>query len=167
MILFGVKGKQNTRYCNEHCAQYDPLVQIARQIPDHEVASTARHIHQGRCPSCHGEGPVDTHRSYRAWSAILVSTWTTHNHICCRKCGTRQIQKSMLFTFLLGWWGVHGIATPPMQLIQNLLSLLRPPAPDAPSPALQHQMRILLASQQPAPENGAGPEAAAFQKTLL
>lgn len=74
-ILFGGKAHGDRRFCNETCYRKQALVDLSKQVPEDAVHKSVWDIHQGRCPKCGGNGPVDVHVSYRVWSALVLTSW--------------------------------------------------------------------------------------------
>jgi hypothetical protein len=63
-------------------------------------------VHRGKCPICKGLGPVDVHRSYVAWSILLVPFRTRMTEVCCRSCGVKLQVGGIVFSTLFGLWGI-------------------------------------------------------------
>lgn len=72
-ILFGGAIDQTGRYCNERCQQAGHLLMISQQFPVEEVDRLTSEVHQGNCPRCQSQGPVDMHEEHRIWSALSSS----------------------------------------------------------------------------------------------
>jgi len=90
---------------------------------------------------------VDLHTSYKVWSAVLVTRWSSHPQISCRACGVKAKLEGLLFSAFLGWWGIPwGPLLTPIQLGRNLVGLSRR-ALSAPSAGLVAAVRANLASQ--------------------
>ena len=146
-ILFGGKKQGELRFCNAECQQRGFLANVAGQIPEQEVSRYMAQVHQGNCPRCKGQGPVDVHTSYRVWSALLLTSWSSRPAICCRGCGIKKTLGDTVFSAVLGWWGFPwGLVMTPVQVVRNMTSLLKAPDPTRPTPALQQMVRLQLAS---------------------
>ena len=46
-------------------------------------------VHQGNCPQCDGPGPVDVHTSYRVYSVVMMTSWSSRPLVACARCGTK------------------------------------------------------------------------------
>jgi hypothetical protein len=148
-ILFGGKRDGNLTYCNARCQSSGVLVAASRNLPPAVVADTLRSIHSGLCPKCHGTGPIDVHSSFRVWSMVFVTSWSTRQHLCCASCGQRTKLMDVLFCAALGWWGIPwGLALTPIQIGRNLHALAKAPDPATPSAALERLVRMQLARRQ-------------------
>ena len=146
-ILFGGKKQGDLRFCNAECQQKGTLAAVASQIPEQEVGPYVMQVHQGTCPRCHGQGPVDVHTSYRVWSALLFTSWSSRPAVCCRSCGIKKTLGDTLFSATLGWWGLPwGLLMTPVQVVRNLFTLFRAPNPAHPTPALKQLIRLQMAS---------------------
>ncbi|MGA2065438.1 MAG: hypothetical protein ABSG86_10725 [Thermoguttaceae bacterium] len=150
IIVFGGKKDGGLRYCNSGCWQKGAPVRLRRQVeewlPDDAVQEHAAAVHQGKCPRCHGPGPVDVHVSHRVWSAIKVTRWSSRSRVCCRACGAKAKLGDAVFSFFLGWWGFpFGPIMTPLQVLRNLAGLLSRPDPSRPSTALLCLARESLA----------------------
>jgi hypothetical protein len=107
---------------------------IESQAAENYIREQVRIIHQGKCPKCNGHGPVDVHKSYWVWSALLFTRWGSSANICCRKCGRTEQLNAGLLSLVLGWWGFPwGLIMTPIQIIQNLVGLLGGPSDAQPS----------------------------------
>ncbi len=147
-ILFGGKRNGDLRFCNDTCEQKGALSLIANQLSPADVASYIGHVHQGSCPKCSGPGPVDVHTSYRVWSALVLTQWSSRPLVSCKRCGTKQKLGDAAFSLFLGWWGFPwGILMTPVQLGRNIVALLKSPDPASPSAALENILRLHLAAQ--------------------
>lgn len=147
-ILFGGKRDGTTKFCNDKCLQQGQLVSIASAIPSDVIKRYTDDVHQGSCPRCDGPGPVDVHISYRVWSAAVVTSWSSRPAVSCNSCGTKRKLSDALFSLLLGWWGLPwGFLITPVQIVRNLIGLVRKSSPDQPSPALEKMVRLNIARQ--------------------
>jgi len=147
-ILFGGKQQGEARFCNAECQKHGVLASVAGQLPADQVDSYVRSVHGGDCPLCDGAGPVDVHVSYRVWSALVMTTWSSRPAVCCNTCGTRKKVGDMFFSLLLGWWGFPwGVLVTPLQLGRNVIGFFRVPEPTSPSPALENMLRLQLAAE--------------------
>ncbi|WP_235492062.1 hypothetical protein [Paracidovorax avenae] len=156
-ILVGGKREGSLRFCSAKCRDKGAYLVVAQQVPDAEVERHATAIHRGSCPKCGGPGPVDVHQSYRVWSAIFITRTSGEMLICCRKCGLRQKMDDSVFSLALGWWGFPwGIVITPLQLIRNILPLLRRSHPARPSLALNQFVRYRIAASSPSLQRGDG-----------
>lgn len=158
-ILFGGTQEGPFRFCNDRCATSAPLVVASRDLPETLVDQQSWAVYQGACPACGGVGPVDVQTSYRVWSALLLTSWSSRPQVACRSCGVKSKLGDALFSVVLGWWGFPwGLIVTPVQVIRNLVGLASSP-PNAPSDALRKLVRVHLAAQ--AMEAGAAPRASA------
>jgi len=145
-ILMGGKTDGEAHYCNARCLQQGVLLKRSRELPAALLQQKVNEVHDGLCPKCHGSGPVDVHVSHRAWSALVVTTWSSRQRVCCQSCGTRDKLMDIATTLLLGWWGIPwGLLITPIQIGRNLVGLTRPPDPSRPSLRLENAVRMHLA----------------------
>lgn len=148
-ILFGGKRQGEARFCNAQCEQRGVLASVASQLPSHQVDPFVRMVHLGNCPKCKGAGPVDVHVSYRVWSALVMTSWSSRPTVCCKRCGVKKRLGDTAFSLLLGWWGIPwGILITPLQMGRNAFGLFRMPEPSSPSPALERMLRLQMAAEQ-------------------
>ncbi len=100
------------------------LRDIAAAIPDSEVTREVIRIHQGNCPRCGRKGPVDVHESHYIWSALLMTSWNTRQHVVCASCGKKENIKGFFISLFAGWWGFPwGLVMTPVMITKNLWSL--------------------------------------------
>jgi hypothetical protein len=146
-ILFGGTREGDLRFCNADCQQKGFVAVVAQQVPDGVVSEQVSRVHQGLCPKCGGSGPVDVHTSYRVWSALLMTSWSSRPHVVCRSCGSRARLGDLLFSLLFGWWGFPwGFVMTPVQLVRNIAGLVSSPDPTLPSAQLSRIVRLHLAA---------------------
>ena len=152
-ILFGGQQAGELRFCNAQCASKGTLVAASQQLPSSIVQQQVWAIHQGACPQCKGPGPIDVHTSYRVWSAILMTQWSSHPRVSCRSCGTKARMGDAIFCLLVGWWGFPwGLIITPVQIGRNLAGMMRSPEDKTPSPALERIVRTTLVAQALRPQ---------------
>jgi hypothetical protein len=146
-ILFGGVKDEGARYCNDDCHQSGYLLAVAEQIPDEIIQEQLQQIRNGLCPRCSSTGPVDVHQSHRIWSFLLITSWKSTPHVCCRSCGRKSQAGDAIFSLLLGWWGFPwGLLMTPVQLTRNIVGMLRTSDPYKPSPQLERIIRIHIAA---------------------
>lgn len=147
-ILFGgVKAEDGTRYCKQECADGGVLVELSDRLPDDVVREAVRETFHGACPICGGEGPVDVANAYKVWSIVLMTSWGTDVHVCCRSCARKRQAGKAALSLVVGWWGFPwGLVMTPVQVGRNLIALFRP-YPAEPSADLERIVRVALANQ--------------------
>jgi hypothetical protein len=146
-ILLGGKRQGDLRFCNHSCLTKGAIVAAMQSVPESLVTPRAWEIHSGRCPVCHGSGPVDIHNSFRVWSGLIMTSYQTRQNLCCRSCATRARLKDAGFSLLFGWWGIPwGLIWTPVQIVRNVAAIMRSEDAPTPSPALVHLVRLQLAA---------------------
>ena len=148
-ILFGGVREGNDRYCNADCHSRGYLLTIARQIPQDVIREHTNAVYRGMCPVCHGPGPVEVHRSYRIWSALILTSWRTVPRISCRRCALKAQAGGATLSLLFGWWGFPwGFIMTPIQIGRNVAAMFRNSSEqNAPSAELEQAIGMTLASQ--------------------
>jgi hypothetical protein len=146
LVLFGGKRSGGLQFCSEACLRLgtssSAAQQLAQEVPDELVQQQVLAVHQGVCPKCGREGPVDIHASHRVWSAIHMTSWNSRQQVCCRACAVKAKCGDALFSLLFGWWGFpFGLVITPLQIGRNIAGILRGPDPTAPSPQLERMVR--------------------------
>ncbi len=145
-ILFGGKREGEYRFCSENCHVQAVVLEQADQVPEDEVVQNLKAIHEGPCPRCGGEGPVDVHTSYRVWSALVMTSWNSKPEVCCHGCGRKSKLVGTVSSLVLGWWGFpFGLLITPVQVLRNLGGLMSSPDPLRPSDQLEKLVRMDLA----------------------
>jgi hypothetical protein len=145
-IIAGGKRDGDLRFCDAKCQEQGALTAVASVVPDQVVNEQAWKIHQGACPKCGGRGPIDVHTSYRVWSALVMTNWSSRPHVVCRSCGTKARMSDAARSLAFGWWGFPwGLIMTPVQVCRNLKGDAQDPA--VPSLQLQKLVRLNLASQ--------------------
>jgi hypothetical protein len=145
LLLFGGERHEGKVYCDQKCLEGGVLLAIGSKVPPEVLKDTLRQVHAGDCPNCGKRGPVDVHTSYRVWSALVLTRWSSRVVIGCRGCGNKARLADFFFTFFLGWWGIPwGLLITPIQLSRNLYGLLFSGPSLRPSPALERVVRVRL-----------------------
>jgi hypothetical protein len=145
-IPLGGVRQDGFHYCCDECAQYGPLIPRSRQVPAVEVRLAALKILSGRCEMCSGPGPVEVRRSYRIWSFVVLSHFSTRLQISCRLCGLKAQLRGIASSMLLGWWSLPvGVVMTPVQIGRNLWAMLVSPDGLEPTPALLQQASLIVA----------------------
>ena len=158
VIIFGGARQGALRYCNARCAARGSLLNLSHQLPDSLIQEQLMKVHQGRCPKCGGPGPLEVHMSYRVWSALVITNWNNTQQISCRGCAVKNQLGSILYCFLLGWWGFPwGFVMTPVQIFRNLGAAMSSTDPLRPSDKLQRLVRVNIANQLAASRPAAPP----------
>lgn len=146
-IVFGGVKQGDLRYCNAECAEASALLGYASQLPAAEVQRAVVEVSRGLCPRCHGLGPVDVHTTYRVWSALFMTSWSSRPAVCCQSCGKKQALQDGFYSAVLGWWGFPwGLVMTPVQIVRNIIAFSRDPGLEQPSPELERMVRLELAA---------------------
>lgn len=143
---FFPNNSEGMTFCNEACEkQY--FVNKSYQIDD-LARREIREVHQGKCPQCGGDGPVDLHPYFLIWSALVMSSMSTKSVLACRKCATKYQLKYAAICAAVGWWGLPwGILMTPVYIVRNIWKLARPVDPSVPSADLEFMLRCDLGSR--------------------
>lgn len=147
-ILVGGVSSGTQRFCNNKCLGNARVLQLAQQVPSDLVDRKAEEIFRGNCPRCRGLGPIDVHKVYRVWSALVLTRWTTTTQVACRSCATKTQLGGALFSLVAGWWGFPwGLILTPVQITRNIVGMCKRPEASAPSGELRKLVLVNLASQ--------------------
>lgn len=154
-IPFGGIEDGGYRYCCDICVEDGPVFPRSRQLAVADVRLKALKIHSGRCPHCQGPGPVELRTSYRVWSAVVLTHFSSRYQISCRRCGLGAQLRGLVYSTLLGWWGLPlGVLVTPVQIARNLVAMILVPNPHEPSRGLVRQASLQLAQERLAAERG-------------
>jgi hypothetical protein len=149
-IIFGAKKYGGRSYCGSACLQ-KAQAHVSQQFDPQQVAELVQKVHQGKCPVCQGDGPVDVHTAHTVWSAFVVTRWGSRSQVCCRSCGNKARLNALLSSLCLGWWGVPwGIIMTPAQIGRNLSGMMK--GSQGPSNKLNHLVRTKLGAQMMQPQ---------------
>jgi len=144
-ILFGGARIGDQRFCSARCAENGRVLAASRQVPESLVQQELWRLHQGNCPRCGSNGPVDVHTNFKVWSALVLTRWSSIQLVGCRRCGRNGQLGAILFCAVLGWWGFPwGLIITPVQIVRNLTALMGGPDPQKPSAQLESLARIGL-----------------------
>ncbi len=151
--LFGAIEDGGYRYCCDICVEIGPVFPRSRELGAADVRLKALKIHGGRCPLCEGPGPVELRASYRIWSVVAFTHFSSRYQISCRRCGLGAQLRGLVHSILLGWWGLPiGVLMTPVQIVRNLVAMVLVPNPQEPSPGLVRQASLQLAQERLAAE---------------
>ena len=145
---FGGKRNGPHAFCNEECEHRGALLNLIDHVPEDVVTQHIAAVHHGDCPQCGGSGPIDVHNSYRVWSALILTSWSTHPKICCVECAKSAQIKDAIFSLACGWWGLPwGLIITPIQISRNLIAIMSARRAGAPSPQFRKFIKLYLAQQ--------------------
>jgi hypothetical protein len=140
-------------FCSARCAAQGRRLAAAYQLPASDVAEELKRVQHGRCPRCHGPGPVEVFTAHAVWSVVVTTTWVSSPQLTCRACATKRQLGALAMSVVLGWWSFGGLIRTPIQITRNLKGLRQRIAPDQPSPALEQWVRLrMLDAVTPKPE---------------
>ncbi|WP_374011633.1 hypothetical protein [Pseudoxanthomonas koreensis] len=152
-ILPGGIRDGDYQYCCDTCARDGPIFPLSTQLPKADVRLKALQIHGGRCPACEGRGPVELRLSYRVWSIVVFTHFSTRSQISCRRCGFKAQLRGLVYSTVLGWWSLPlGVLVTPVQIMRNLWAMVFVPDPQQPSAGLLRQASLQLARERLAQE---------------
>jgi hypothetical protein len=161
-IFMGGVRSGDQRFCNNNCFQNARLLTMTKNIPSDVLERKVEEVWRGNCPKCRSLGPIEVHKSYDVWSALVLTRWSTKSQISCHSCGIKRQIGATAFSFFFGWWGIPwGLILTPIQISRNVIGMVRGPDPSRPSDALRravltgHLMKVsaqTLAKQR-APAN--------------
>lgn len=151
-VFFG-KRSGNDRYCNDDCAAAGPVSNVAKTIPEAQIAAEADRIHRAPCPECRGSGPVDLHSAHTILSFILMTQWRSKSTVSCKRCALKKQGLAFLVSALGGWWGFPwGIIGTPITLLRNIIAMCEKTGGRGPSSDLRSAVRTMLAQDRIATE---------------
>ena len=139
-----VEGKH--RFCTHQCRDKGVILNQLDGLLEEDIWRYIDDARRGPCPECGASVPIDVHKFYDAWSAILWTTWKTTSKVCCKACGMKEQRRAAIYTGLLGWWGVPwGFFITPIQIIRNIIGMSRKVS-DVPSPDFVRVVKLNLAA---------------------
>ena len=138
------------RFCNVTCLQNARLMEISEDIPKEEIFQHACRIKEGACPGCScSKSKVEARKSYRIWSVVHISVFSTQTRICCHSCARKENFRSLMFCAAFGWWGFPwGVGITPVQIISNIVEMFKSRSGAKPSDDLLQAARINLAAKR-------------------
>lgn len=146
-VLFGGVTVDQAWYCSQQCYEKAMLTTVACSLPPQEISRPVSEVQQGVCPVCQRPGPVDVSTAYTVWSVVYVTCWRPEPRLCCRACGRKHQAKALLFSLAAGWWGLPwGLMVTPLQILRNIVGMLRKYDPYQPSVTLERVVRFTLAA---------------------
>ena len=129
---------------------------VAQDIPEEVVARYTLKVHQGICPKCRKEGPIDVHTSHQIYSLLIYTSYKSTPVICCRSCGIKNQVTDLFGSIILGWWGIPwGVLMTPVQIMKNIAGMITGPNPSTPSDQLHGMVSHILAKKVIAKEEAA------------
>jgi hypothetical protein len=80
-ILMGGVRAGDQKFCNAKCRQGAYVLSVTQSVPADVLDKKIEEVWRGNCPQCGGAGPVDIHRVYQVWSALLMTRWATKSQL--------------------------------------------------------------------------------------
>src|ERR1051326_9155054 len=110
----------------QKCSQNAYVLNLSKTVPNDVLERKVEEVWRGNCPKCTGLGPVDVHRTYEVWSALVLTRWTTQAHVSCKSFATKKQLGSAALSLVLGWWGFPwGLILTPVQVTRNIIGMSR------------------------------------------
>jgi hypothetical protein len=137
-IFVGGVRSGNQRFCNNTCFQNARVASMTKDIPNDVLERKVEEVWRGNCPKCRGLGPIEVHKAYDVWSALVLTRWSTKSQISCHSCAKKRQFGAAAFSLFFGWWGFPwGLILTPVQISRNIIGIVRGPDPSRPSDALR------------------------------
>jgi hypothetical protein len=159
IVIGGVRAGDQ-RFCNNKCHQNAYVLTVTKNVPADVLDRKVEEVWRGNCPQCRGLGPIDVHKIYEVWSALVLTRWTTKPQVSCRHCATKRQLGGAAFSFFFGWWGFPwGLILTPIQIGRNIVGMSRGPDASRASDDLRRLVlvnigtQMIAASQQKAAAN--------------
>lgn len=147
-IIMGGVRRANQRFCNNKCAQNAYILTASRNVPQADIDRKVEEVWRGNCPKCRGLGPVDVHKFHQAWSALVLTRWSSRQQLSCRSCASKRQLGATLFSLVFGWWGIPwGLVLTPVQITRNIIGMASGPNASQPSPDLRRTIQVHIGSQ--------------------
>lgn len=133
------------RFCNNTCYQNARVLSMTKNVPNDVLERKIEEVWRGNCPKCRGLSPIDVHKTYNVWSALVLTRWTTKSQMSCHSCAVKGQIGAATFSFVFGWWGFPwGLVLTPVQITRNVVGMMRGPDPSRPSDALRRAVLVNL-----------------------
>ena len=147
-IIMGGVTAGGQRFCNNKCHRSAYILSAAKQAPPEVVEKQLQEVWNGVCPKCLGAGPVDVHRVYEVWSALVLTRWSTKQLVSCRSCATKRQLGGAAFSLFAGWWGFPwGLILTPVQITRNIVAMSGGPNKTRPSEDLKKLVMVNIGGQ--------------------
>jgi hypothetical protein len=147
-IIMGGVRSGDQRFCNKTCFQNARIISVTKNVPNDVLGRKIEEVWRGNCPMCRSLGPVDVHKVYEVWSALVLTRWTTKAQVSCHACAVKRQLGGTAFSLVLGWWGFPwGLVLTPVQITRNIMGMVRGPDPSRPSDALRKAVLVNLGAQ--------------------
>lgn len=144
-IIMGGVRSGDQRFCNNTCYQNARVLSMTKNVPNDVLERKIEEVWRGNCPKCRGLGPIDVHKTYNVWSALVLTRWTTKSQMSCHSCAVKGQIGAATFSFVFGWWGFPwGLVLTPVQITRNVVGMMRGPDPSRPSDALRRAVLVNL-----------------------
>lgn len=147
-ILFGAVRQGDFVFCNKTCQARGLSAVAASSVPAELLQQFVDQVHQGACPQCGGQGPVDLHKYFTVWSMIVLTSWKEGRQVSCRRCAKKRQAGAFTSSLLLGWWGIpFGLVLTPVMLVRNVVAILSKRPDTGPSAELRSLIQLNLGQQ--------------------
>lgn len=106
-MLFGGRKIDGVTYCGGPCATSHTTWLAAGRVPADVLQQVVEQQRHSACPRCKkNNGPIDVHEEHRVHSFLIMTQWHTKRHVACRPCGRKAQAGGLVYSLLLGWWGM-------------------------------------------------------------
>ena len=147
-IIIGGVSAGNQRFCNNKCRNNAFILNASRNIPAADLERQIEATWRGNCPKCGALGPIDVHKYYQVWSALVLTRWTTSQQLSCRSCATKRQLGALFFSVFCGWWGFPwGLILTPVQVTRNIIGMASGPDSSKPSDNLRKLVQVHIGSR--------------------
>ena len=157
-ILIGGVKAGDQRFCKKKFHQSAYILSLTKSVPPEVLDRQVEEIWRGNCPKCRGLGPIDVHKIYEVWSAVILTRWTTKAQLSCHSCAVKRQLGGAAFSLVFGWWGFPwGLVLTPVQIGRNVIGMSRGPDTSRPSDALRKMVLVNLGAKMLADQKAAAP----------
>jgi hypothetical protein len=147
-ILLGGVNDGARRFCNKKCHYNAYVLSVSQRIPPDVLERRVEEVWRGNCPKCRGLGPIDVHKYYEVWSALVLTRWSSGSQLSCRSCASKRQVGAAVFSLFCGWWGFPwGLVMTPIVLTRNVVGMFSGPAPSRASEDLRKAVLVNLGSE--------------------
>jgi hypothetical protein len=147
-IIIGGVGAGNQKFCNNKCHQSAYVLSATKNVPADVLDRKVDELWRNNCPKCTGSGPIDVHKVYEVWSALVLTRWKTNAQVSCRSCATKRQLAGAAFSLFFGWWGFPwGLILTPVQITRNIIAMAGGPTSAQPSAELRKLVLVNVGTQ--------------------
>ena len=132
-------------FCKGTCRDNGAVLDNLSALPAAEIDAFIDKFRKGTCPSCNRFCELDIHRSFRVYSIVFYTKWSTTTELSCQECARRRQSSDLGYCLVAGWWSFP--VGPIMTIAQTIRNIAAMKPRDLRTSEIAREARLILAQQ--------------------